>query len=88
MATDTTNKMMKAVEAARARSGANVGPSKPLSDEMLKRIQQNVDKDNKKTSQADSSDETVYAKKGGKVSSASSRADGCCVKGKTKGRMV
>jgi hypothetical protein len=28
-----------------------------------------------------------YAK-GGKVSSASSRADGCCVKGKTRGRMV
>jgi hypothetical protein len=27
-------------------------------------------------------------KKGGKVSSASSRGDGCCVKGKTKGRMV
>jgi hypothetical protein len=27
-------------------------------------------------------------KKGGKVSSASSRADGCCSKGKTKGRMV
>jgi hypothetical protein len=27
-------------------------------------------------------------KKGGKVSSASKRADGCCVKGKTKGRMV
>ena len=27
-------------------------------------------------------------KKGGKVSSASSRADGCCVKGKTKGRVV
>jgi hypothetical protein len=26
-------------------------------------------------------------KKGGKVS-ASSRADGCCVKGKTKGRMI
>jgi hypothetical protein len=31
---------------------------------------------------------TAY-KKGGKVkSSASKRADGCCVKGKTKGRMV
>jgi hypothetical protein len=29
-----------------------------------------------------------FYKKGGKVSSASSRADGCCVKGKTKGRMV
>ena len=27
-------------------------------------------------------------KKGGKISSASKRADGCCVKGKTKGRMV
>jgi hypothetical protein len=27
-------------------------------------------------------------KKGGKVSSASSRADGCAVKGKTKGRML
>ena len=27
-------------------------------------------------------------KKGGKVTSASKRADGCCVKGKTKGRMV
>ena len=27
-------------------------------------------------------------KKGGKVSSASSRADGCAVKGKTKGRLV
>jgi len=27
-------------------------------------------------------------KKGGSVSSASKRADGCCIKGKTKGRMV
>ena len=31
---------------------------------------------------------TPEFKKGGKVSSASSRADGCAVKGKTKGRMV
>jgi hypothetical protein len=31
---------------------------------------------------------TPYFKKGGKVSSASSRADGCCVKGKTRGKMV
>jgi len=41
---------------------------------------------------SDSSDRTPrmsddYAK-GGKVSSASSRADGCAVKGKTKGRIV
>ena len=27
-------------------------------------------------------------KKGGMISSASSRADGCCVKGKTRGKMV
>ena len=27
-------------------------------------------------------------KKGGKISTASKRADGCCVKGKTKGKMV
>jgi len=27
-------------------------------------------------------------KKGGKVSSASKRADGCCIKGKTRGRLV
>jgi hypothetical protein len=35
-----------------------------------------------------SRDITKNYKKGGKVSSASSRADGCCIKGKTKGRMV
>jgi hypothetical protein len=30
----------------------------------------------------------IGMKKGGKVSSASSRGDGCAIKGKTKGRMV
>jgi hypothetical protein len=33
-------------------------------------------------------DITKNYKKGGKVSSASKRADGCAIKGKTKGRMV
>ena len=33
-------------------------------------------------------DLTKAYKSGGKVSSASKRADGCCVKGKTKGRMI
>jgi hypothetical protein len=32
--------------------------------------------------------EEMGMKKGGKVSSASKRADGCAIKGKTKGRMV
>jgi len=31
---------------------------------------------------------TSAMKKGGKVKSASSRADGCCVRGKTRGKMV
>ena len=30
----------------------------------------------------------VKYKKGGSVSSASKRADGCCTKGKTKGRII
>jgi hypothetical protein len=33
-------------------------------------------------------DKIKSMKKGGAVSSASKRADGCCIKGKTKGRMV
>ena len=68
--------MMKAVEAARARSGANVGPPKPISDEMLKRIKQNVDKDNRKTSRAESSDDVMYAKKGGMTAKGWGKARG------------
>ena len=41
----------------------------------------------RQTAEADDGGYKGY-KKGGKVSSASKRADGCCVKGKTKGRMV
>jgi hypothetical protein len=33
-------------------------------------------------------DLTKNYKAGGKIASASKRADGCCTKGKTKGRMV
>ena len=39
-------------------------------------------------SKAETLKKTIKKAQGGKVSSASSRADGCCVKGKTKGRMV
>jgi len=42
----------------------------------------------RKPGQSPSLDNPIEMAKGGKVSSASSRADGCCVKGKTKGRMV
>ena len=41
---------------------------------------------NKPSSEVQKFDENY--KRGGKVSSASKRADGCCIKGKTKGKMV
>ena len=47
-----------------------------------------VDSQSKAEFKRESRGKADYYKKGGKVSSASSRADGCCVKGKTKGRMV
>ena len=87
MAKNNTDQMMKALTEARARSGANIGPPKPLSDEMRQKIQQGVDKANKKVSQSEASDDVVYAKKGGKVSSASSRADGIAQRGKTRGKV-
>jgi len=37
---------------------------------------------------AKKTESTKGMKKGGKVGSASKRADGCCTKGKTKGRMI
>ena len=48
------------------------------------------DKKNPDSVQAKINKITNYGgyKKGGKVSSASSRADGCCIKGKTRGRMM
>jgi hypothetical protein len=48
------------------------------------------DKKNPDSVQAKINKATNYSgyKKGGSVSSASKRADGCAVKGKTKGRMV
>ena len=41
-----------------------------------------------KAAQADEKRKAMGMKKGGMVSSASKRADGCATKGKTKGRMV
>ena len=38
--------------------------------------------------QVDTMGNVTGMKKGGKVGSASKRADGCCIKGKTKGRFV
>jgi hypothetical protein len=51
-------------------------------EDQKKRIRTVLDEEEKKRKAA------TGMKTGGKVSSASKRADGCCVKGKTKGRMV
>jgi hypothetical protein len=53
-----------------------------------KRIQEKMEKDEPTGSGKESLSKERSYKAGGKVSSASSRADGCAVKGKTKGRMV
>lgn len=45
-------------------------------------------KDRQKQYEVQDKQEGRKMKSGGKVSSASSRADGCAIKGKTKGRMV
>jgi hypothetical protein len=59
------------------------GIPKPANfDAMQESIQSAKDaKDRKKISD-------MGYKKGGSVSSASKRADGCCIKGKTRGKMV
>jgi hypothetical protein len=91
MAAEKPDPMMEAVKAARQRSGAGVGPAKPMSDEMKRRINQDMDKmgiGGKKTSSVDTDSDVVSAKKGGVMRSASSRADGIATKGKTKGTMI
>lgn len=56
---------------------------KIFGEDKKKAIESSADAENTTGASAD-----VGMKKGGKVSSASARADGCCVKGKTKGKMV
>jgi hypothetical protein len=63
-------------------------------DRLLGMVSGDTEKENKKKMEAMQAQidaggaKPTAMKKGGKVSSASKRADGCCVKGKTKGRMV
>ena len=83
-ASDQESKKARSVEAGTSRgsrnfAGAGRGESGGASADMLSRF--NAGKPGYDEAG------TAY-KKGGKVSSASSRADGCAVKGKTKGRMV
>ena len=60
-----------------------INPDEDAKKEEMRRIAQEEINSGKKTASA-----ATGMKKGGKVSSASKRADGCAIKGKTKGRMV
>jgi hypothetical protein len=57
-------------------------------DEDKKRLKDKMGKDEPTGSGKESLSKERNYKKGGMVSSASKRADGCAVRGKTKGRMV
>jgi hypothetical protein len=61
------------------------GETNKSQDEKIKALEAEVAAGRKTREQAQME---AGMKKGGKVSSASKRADGCAIKGKTKGRMV
>jgi hypothetical protein len=65
----------------KANKERGVRAEKQKEYEMFGTTEQNIPK-------VDTMGNVTGMKKGGKVSSASKRADGCCTKGKTKGRMV
>jgi hypothetical protein len=64
---------LAALEANYEKDGFSAGITKPIGGRGSPRVQVGF---------------KMPFKKGGKVSSASKRADGCCVKGKTKGKIV
>ena len=64
------------------------GETSKKQDEKIKALEAEVAAGKKTQQQAEMEAKGTSMKKGGKVSSASKRADGCAVKGKTKGRMV
>jgi hypothetical protein len=79
--------MMPSRKAAR-EAGAEMkresrGIPKPFNFDAIEEAKQNVVDANARKKISD-----MGYKKGGSVSSASKRADGCCVKGKTRGKMV
>jgi hypothetical protein len=72
-------------------TGFKMDMDSPMSRETQKRQHERnfkMDMDSPKSRETQKEQHMRGMKKGGKVSSASSRADGCAVKGKTKGRMV
>ena len=64
------------------------GDAGKAQEDRIKALEAEVAAGRKTKEQAQMEAQGTGMKKGGKVSSASSRADGCAVKGKTKGKMV
>ena len=64
------------------------GETSKKQDEKIKALEAEVAAGKKTQQQAEMEAKGTGMKKGGKVSSASKRADGCAIKGKTKGKMV
>jgi hypothetical protein len=64
------------------------GETSKSQDEKIKALEAEVAAGRKTKQQAQTEAQGTGMKKGGKVSSASKRADGCAIKGKTKGRMI
>jgi hypothetical protein len=64
------------------------GETSKKQDERIKALEAEVASGKKTQQQAALESRGTGMKKGGKVSSASKRADGCAIKGKTKGRIV
>jgi len=64
------------------------GDTNKSQDEKIRALEAEVAAGKKTQQQAEMEAKGTGMKKGGKVSSASKRADGCAIKGKTKGRMV
>jgi len=65
--------------------GVISGSANQAQDDRIKALEAEVAAGRKTREQAKAE---MGMKKGGKVSSASKRADGCAIKGKTKGRMI
>jgi hypothetical protein len=79
--TETGKEKEKREAYMKANKERGIRAEKQRDYEMFGTTEQNIPK-------VDMMGNVTGMKKGGKVSSASSRADGCAVKGKTKGTMV
>jgi len=91
----TEDKRFKALEKAQKNSGPEAalrdlekGGAAALGMSFLGAAGESSLGEKEETAPAKKESEEKSYKRGGKVKSASSRADGCCIKGKTKGRIV